>query len=195
MEHMSMKPYIRCFLDCDGVLSDFYTPAVKAMGMTIEEVEKELPPGPEAWNFHKKFMPAEEFWSCIDKVDNFWEDLPKTKDADAIINLCEQWFGKEVYLLTSPPHNPISYTGKAQWVKNHFPAYFRRLLIGPCKYLLSKPGTILIDDFMENCNMFEKRGEGKSILVPARCNYLHYKQDDIIGHIKMKLEELHHGNY
>lgn len=182
------KPNV-CFLDMDSVITDFYLPALKAVGLTKEYVEANLPPGPEAWRLDEKFMSKNDFWGAINSVPNFWESLPKTQEADEIVKICEKYFGDNVFLLTSPPHHSNAYSGKATWVKENLPKYRRKLFIGPKKYAFAHSKAVLIDDSEENCEKFRKAG-GKIVLVPRRGNSLHHREHELLTVLEEELEHL-----
>ncbi len=182
------------FLDIDGVLSDFCGPALKIMGVTEEQLKKALPPGPSSFYITSPFMSDDEFWALIDGVPDFWENLPKTKEADKIVEICMKYFGKEVYLLTKPPHNPLSYAGKAVWVRKYYPQLYRSLFVGPRKHAFAHPGAVLVDDNEENCDLFCKPPNGKpggsAVLVPRRGNSLYAKEPNLIEYVDEELKRL-----
>lgn len=182
------------FLDIDGCIADFCGPALKVMGITQKQMEDALPPGRGAFMMTAPFMTDDEFWGRVDNIPDFWENLPKTKEADEIVKLCTSYFGEELYLLTKPPRNPLSYSGKATWVRKHFPKLYRNLFIGPRKYAFAHPGSVLVDDNEENCELFVKPPNGKPggdvVLVPRRGNSLHEKESYLLEYLGSELRRL-----
>ena len=169
----------------DGVLVDFNTGAYKVHKLTEEVVRKAMPPGGGFWN---NYLPLsdEEFNQPL--KDKFWLELEKTKWAEDIIELAEQYVGqKNICLLTAP--TKYNATGKIKWIQKHYPQYSKQFYVGPNKYYCSSPLKILIDDHEFNIKAFEKGG-GKGILFPAYCNRLYRKEKDPIPYVRKRLNNL-----
>lgn len=174
-----------CFLDLDGVLVSFYNAALSVMGMTRDLADLVVPPG--EWHFSKYFCKDDnEFWKKIDQTPRFWQSLDKMDDADHIVETCEQLFGSNVYLLTSPPLNPSAFSGKAEWVQKHYPHLYRKLFIGAAKEAFAHSGAVLVDDSDSNIEKFKKAG-GKAVLVPRRWNSGHQEADKTATLVRLGL--------
>ncbi|RJQ26409.1 hypothetical protein C4577_03595 [Candidatus Parcubacteria bacterium] len=176
-----------CLLDVDGVLANFEASAMKAMGITKEELYTKVPPG--KWSMNEPFMSDDDFWKCIDAVPDFWETLPKYDDADDIVKVCQKYFGDQIIVVTTPPKNPLSYAGKAHWMKHNFPKLYRQTFIGPKKHMLGHPGAVLVDDYELNCSKFQETG-GQIVLVPNRGNKHYELISDRVKYVDERLKEL-----
>jgi hypothetical protein len=167
-------------LDIDGVLADFNQSANDFHKFNIDRSKM-------TWSFWKQFnMTDGDFWSPLD--ENFWANLPPTKELSEIISLVERFFGEYVYLCSSPCLTPGCATGKARWVEKHLPKYSRKLLLVSDKHLFAKYGRVLIDDNEDNCRKW--RDFGIACTVPRPWNSLKYKEPDLIGHLTRFLEEI-----
>lgn len=186
--------HIRCFFDCDGCLADFESSALKLMGVTKEQLYISLPPGRAASYITSPFMMDDDFWGLVDRTPDFWETIPKTKEADEILSVCKKHFGNEVYLLTKPPRNPLAYAGKAKWVCEHFPKMYRYLFVGPKKYAFAHPGSVLVDDNEENCDLFmnppNNKPGGTAVILPRRGNKLYHLEGQLITYLDDELRKL-----
>lgn len=96
---------------------------------------------------------------------NFWRTVPKFPWSDRLVTavLGGPW---TTYILTSPGRNKAAAaTGKILWLQEHYPHFTDegRVVITTRKELLSKCGTCLIDDEVEQVNNFYYGGDGVSI--------------------------------
>ena len=158
----------RCFLDLDGVITNFNGAAVKIHN--LEEVSKSWPKG--YWNWHTlSGMSHDDFFRPMEY--DFWFNMEMLPDADVIIKMVEEKFGQQnICILTSPTANVGCPGGKRAWVERHLPDYRKRLLIGSAKEFCAYPGSLLIDDSPDNVDKFNAGG-GATILVPRYWNHLH----------------------
>jgi 5'(3')-deoxyribonucleotidase len=179
---------LTCFLDMDGVLANFvegacnthyrswpYTDINNLGKFDIEKI----------WG-----MTPAEFWAPIDKRGlNFWSDLKKMPDADAIVTLVVKKFGiNNIAILTSPSDDPSCIPGKKEWIKRYYPKLYRKIIFGGAKGLLASYNKVLIDDRDKNIDEF-RDGGGLSILVPRPWNRLHdLKSKTAIEWIKEGIE-------
>lgn len=159
------------YCDLDGVIANFVDGAIEAadLPLTHDEVKH--------WDFFKPYMSQEHFWTCIHAQSCFWEDLPVYPWAHELVEALRSFGG--VVFCSDPSHDDESASGKIKWLKRHGfvtkgdPDCFVLLRD---KYLLSKPGTVLVDDSTYNCQMFTGlHGQGDAILFPQRWN-------DMLGH-------------
>lgn len=171
------KPKI--LLDMDGVLSDFFTSAVKnlnqATGKNItipEYVSYNTFDMEKIWG-----ISVEDFWKFADNSETFWEDISPYPWYKEIYSYLTN-FG-EVTLATSPaPHNVSCATQKAKWVKKYLGLDNHSMMIGSRKYLMANPNTILVDDYHKNIEKFSNAG-GKTCLIRSNWNTLDINFDII----------------
>ncbi len=161
---------MKCFLDMDGVLTDF----VRAMC----ERHRVVNPYDDPKNYGNYNM-AEllgmnhgEFWFPAEH-HQFWAAMNWMPDGREILEFVEETFGEEnVCLFTDPSQSGTSASGKMNWVNRLIPRYNGRLLIGKPKAFCAHAGVVLIDDRDENVDQFNEAG-GQAILVPRPWNRLH----------------------
>jgi len=134
-------------------------------------------------------MTDTEFWAQIDARADFWPGLALTADAAAILQACESIAGPNVYLLTSPPLNPVACTGKVQWVRDKLPSYYRKLFIGSHKPAFAHGGAVLVDDYDGNVDGFRAAG-GRAVLVPRQWNTAHHLAGEAAGVVHATLKRL-----
>jgi len=152
------------FLDMDGVLCDFVSAAFSAHGSTFDP--KDYPRGGFALDEVLGCTTA-EFWRRIDFAgEYFWENLEPYPWADVLFRELQQV--DEVIIATSPSRSPASYSGKKRWLR-YMGMHGVQSMFGSRKYLMSKPGRILVDDGEHNTTQWEREG-GQAILVPQPWN-------------------------
>ena len=137
------------YVDMDGVLADFFTEWGKLMGK-------------DNW----RDIGIEQIPAALEKIrqtENFWLDLPLTKNAKNLLNLIKDVKG-EYSICSSPlPGDPNSEPHKLEWIKKHlnfFPPKEVIITHDKPKYAVQKDGTpnILIDDYGKNINAWEAAG-------------------------------------
>lgn len=166
----------------DGVVTNFRLGAIKACG----HKEDTFPIG--IWSTRESMgLNVSEFWNYIDVTPEFWANLELLPHATELVKLCESYF--DLFFLSTPCHNPESYSGKVKWMDKYFPKYRNKLILAHQKHLLAKPDCILADDSPENCENFTKYG-GKGILVPSKGNELYAELDNIIEYMKICFTEV-----
>lgn len=183
------QPARVALLDMDGVMVDFTGPALALHGTTQEK----LYAAQEAkgqWEFEQLLrITPEEFWEPINQDMDFWEELPKTPEADELVAEVEKRFGrKNVGILTAPTQEESCFTGKRRWLLRHFPQFASRLAFAHDKSLFASPRHILIDDRDKNVKEFRKAG-GRSVIVPRVWNSYHTHQD-VLGYVRLQLDWL-----
>lgn len=159
------------YCDLDGVIANFVDGAIEAADLPLTH------DGVNQWDFFKPYMSSEDFWGRIHAQACFWEDLPVYPWAHELVEALRS-FGDVVYC-SDPTLDDESATGKIKWLKRHGfvePRGDNYVLIHE-KYLLSKPGTVLLDDSPANCQLFncELIRSGRAIMFPQRWN-------DTFGH-------------
>ena len=174
----------RVMLDLDGCICDFRQGMYDALGRPSVKITRK-------WSFWKDW-PGVTF-EMVNAVctHDFWANLPFTKEGYDIYFAVIQKFGKEqVYFLTTPMPNMQSYSGKLEWLDNHFPGYKKRTIITMTpKSLFAGPDTLLIDDNDDNVSNFYNAG-GDAILVPRMWNALYEQSDNALNHVLKKLKEI-----
>lgn len=151
-----------CFLDMDGILTDFVSAACKAHGKDYPKVFNGYGL-PEALGMEDNSFFWEKF--C---TEDFWANLDWMPDGQKILELVESTFN-DICIMTSPTRNPRCASGKLIWIEKHIPQYYRKYFIGPRKWLAASPNKILIDDSDRNIKNFKLCG-GSGILVPRIWN-------------------------
>jgi 5'(3')-deoxyribonucleotidase len=74
-----------------------------------------------------------------------------------------------VIICSAPNKNPQCVAQKMQWLKQHLNIESPDVAFVKKKYLLAKPGNVLIDDYKVNTDKFFAHG-GLSILIPSNWN-------------------------
>lgn len=170
-------------LDLDGVLVDFVSGVLKALGRS--EKHDDI----KSWNFYHEWgISDKEFWSKCSTPD-FWYNLelyPWAKEFYASL----QNFG-DVIISTSPSSSPLCVQEKVSFCKDKLGVKSRNIMVGSRKELLARKGRILIDDYTENINNFQRNG-GTGILFKQPWNDSVFSHDLIIKHLETLGE--HDGN-
>ena len=164
---------MKCFLDMDGVLSDFVGGACKAHGRTIYDKPEHI----GKFDMEKLWgISVAEFWKPTDNYD-FWFNLEKTPEADRLVDLAYRSFGREnVAILTSPSLNKECIPAKRDWLKKYYPGLNKTMICAYGKGFLAGPGRVLVDDRDRNIEDFRQDG-GMVVLVPRLWN----KDYDLAG--------------
>jgi hypothetical protein len=159
------KPEPVCFLDMDGVLSDFVTAAhaIHKRPFAMADVR---------WKFNESLgfvnETAGDFWSPMGR--EFWANLDWTPEGRDLLRGVEKIFGPHnIALLTSPCETDGCRDGKVDWVRKHIPQYERRMMMGGDKFLVAGPMKVLVDDHDGNCDKFVLGG-GNVVRVPRPWN-------------------------
>lgn len=156
------------FLDLDGVLAECHVTAARYFGVDVTL---------ETWPHGKRTMELvhehdpnitqndDAFWAIF--PEEFWATLPKTPECDEIVAACANNVGQEnVKIASRPTSNPRSWSGKRIWVQHNLPTWIHhQLILTEEKWLLAKPGRMLIDDSFDVCTKFADRG-GQTRWVP-----------------------------
>ncbi len=156
------------YVDMDGVIADFNR-GIHAIHNKPDIYD--LPKSRGIWHPETLWgdMTREEMWAPVHADShNFWAELHKTKEADAIIQMLEGVFGS-IAILTTPSSDPGCVSGKLEWIKKNFPQYENKVIFAESKYLISGKDRILVDDKDSNIREWETAG-GEGILVPRPWN-------------------------
>lgn len=175
-------------LDQDGIIADF-------VGQSCLTLKRDYPyRTPEAmgcWEIEKLFgLTAREFWKAIDSSETFWSAMPKTPDADELVQLAIDLVGvANVGIATAAHLTPNVILGKRKWIAKYYPRFSDRIIIGRAKEFMGGPNRLLIDDKDSNCEAFRKAG-GHAILVPRHWNSAHTDAHAPLTRVKWELEKL-----
>lgn len=171
---------MRIFLDLHGVLIDLMSQVIVANQI------KEMPDVVNVWSFDDMFGKPIN----LDRhTASWWANLPKTEEADAIVEECVSAVGEvNIYIATSAlgRHNVAS--GSMQWVANHYPWLKSRVIVIDEKWHLGRDSNdILIDDSNHQVDAWDEKSEGRTILVPRQWNR-DYSNRDPIGTVASVLK-------
>lgn len=157
---------MKIFLDQDGVLANFVGGACKAHGLTCYDKPEHL----GKFDMERLWgMSMQQFWAPTNNFD-FWFNLEKTPEADAIVELAIDAVGvKNIAMLTSPSLDPDCVPAKRAWMEKYYPQLAKTMIFSWGKGMIGGPGRILIDDRDRNIDDWYVAG-GEGILVPRPWN-------------------------
>lgn len=237
--------YQTIYLDMDGVLCNFHLEAVRAhmregksfpaldhydtpLMLTADRLHTQWLKHAPGSSLQKWLMPKRDresnddwmrrFWQPIRRASFVWENLEPYDWFRNVIEVCYQ-YAEHLEIVTTPDyHNPHCHAGKVRWLtrfKLDIPIWQNGR-----KQALSRPGTLLIDDYEKNCEKFaipqcnnlpahlrcpidvssqgmatpenEKHPwcHGDAILFPAPWNELHNHSNDPIAYLVKELTRL-----
>lgn len=143
------------YQDLDGCIADFQSAACARFNI--------IPPSnhlysTDTWLYEKLGNNKALFWSRI-RGFNFWADEIKPYPwAKKVLSIYKR-LQVEWWFLTKPSSDPHCYSGKAEFVKNHFHAMNKLILINGDKDKICKSKyDILIDDKRSNCDKWIAAG-------------------------------------
>jgi excisionase family DNA binding protein len=171
----------RILLDLDGVLSDFFSEALRRLNEALgEKVLREdyIVDWGGPFHMHEVFdiSPA-RFWEIVEQGDNFWSSLKPFPWAKELLEHCRQH--AEVTIATSPSEHPLCAAQKMRWCQEHLGLSASQVMIGSRKYLMAQRNTLLIDDLDPNVRKFRAAG-GKAVCVPSNWNTLNLGLADVL---------------
>lgn len=175
----------KIFIDLDGVLVDFYTPALQPYGVTPDQLFQS-----GRYLVHEMIGKTEqEFWGSVNH-ETFWKDLPPSSDFRQIINLSEQCVEKEnVFLLTKPrKESGHCVLGKVLWVEKHLPEFLDRLIVCRNKRSCASSKSLLIDDNTHETDPWTEEG-GYAVLYPRPWNERKEEATMALQILRIELEQ------
>jgi 5'(3')-deoxyribonucleotidase len=178
---------LKVFVDMDGVIASFLDAASIAHNRPLPY---DNPANYGVWDTEKLWgiTPA-EFWAPCNS-EEFWLDIPKTSEADGIVEMLSRDFGADnLAILTAPNQAPGCVNAKRKWIQKYYPALAGRMIFTAAKGLVAGPGKLLIDDKDSNCEEFRAAG-GFAILVPRLWNSRHATASNVLDELKSGLEML-----
>ena len=133
------------FIDMDGVMCDFMTPALRLNGLNPEDrcIHEAVMADYDAI---KKMHPQglDAFYKAIqDAGEDFWANLEPMPWAEHLIQLCEVYSDRLCFLTACEKFYDAP-KGKMLWVKKHYPDM--PLIFANHKDLIASPDKFLIDD-------------------------------------------------
>jgi len=138
------------YLDVDDVVADWMATARAIVNRN--------------WNYGERI--PDEDWNKVRAKERFYRDLPVKKGAYELVFYCKhlvsQGLADNLFFLTALPHGndvPYAVYDKVHWCDLHFPGI--PMFIGPFshdKWQHCKPGDILIDDRVSNCEEWIRQG-------------------------------------
>lgn len=150
------------YLDMDGVVADFDGTAERRLGVKTQKIA----------NSNYKITP--EQWDQLKSLGNVFRELSVMPHADQLVEVARQFRDQlswDLYFLTAIPSRndvPDAFSEKVMWAQQHFPDISVRF--GPFavdKQRHCRPGDILVDDRMSNCDDWTRSG-GRAIWVETR---------------------------
>jgi hypothetical protein len=139
------------YLDMDDVVADWHNRAQEVIKMR--------------WNKDGERIPQEQ-WDKVKDELRFYRDLPLMEGARELVQFCRDAVsnGKAdgVAFLTALPHDysmPFAAQDKVWWAHERFEGI--PVFLGPFshdKWRHCKPGDILIDDRISNCDEWTRAG-------------------------------------
>lgn len=146
----------KIFLDLDGVVADFNRAAALVFNIDVHNPSVREQLKQDANALYNLAGGKNNFWKYIYKQgESFWSEMelfPWGKDLyNDLQKMCPNLF-----ILTSPPHDPRGSSGKVKFIQRHFNT--RRFLIGPPKYACAGPTNLLIDDTIKKISEFKEYG-------------------------------------
>jgi hypothetical protein len=181
-----MKGIYRIILDVDDVLNSLSLHVLRHYGCSVGQFDYEAFPHYIGYNIMRAVVelggksPSDvpSFWDGVTRA-NLWRTAPKSPQCDWLLDRAAALVGRgEVYLATTPTKDPQSHADKLHWIWDNLPSWIhRQYFITPRKWLLGKPGVLLFDDHLENCERFIEE-DGESFLVPRPWNPKHAENTD-----------------
>jgi hypothetical protein len=115
-------------------------------------------------------------WEHIGTLgEDFWTNLPLYPWARELMELCEAY--APTYICTSPSLDPGSLSGKIKACQRVWGRRFRKFVVTPNKYLMSREEHLLVDDSDKNCH--EWGLPFSSYLFPQPWNSAMWGDDDL----------------
>lgn len=167
---MSTESKVTILLDMDGVITDFRRHSLALYGVT-EDKDSVMTALPKQSEEDVLGITRSEFWDTIAKAGvDFWRYMPEMPWTSHLLR-CLGNFASEMHVITSPEAGGTcaveASQGKVLWLQDRWGSKFDKFIITKHKYLLSRAGHILIDDYAKNCRQFEEHGKGRAILFPG----------------------------
>jgi 5'(3')-deoxyribonucleotidase len=142
------------YLDMDGVCADWDRAAEAFLGIPTR-----LNP------INGNYTVTPEEWERLKSAGHFYRNLPLMPGVDQLVDLARAYrdrLGWRLFFLTAIPSKndvPEAFSDKVLWAQEHFPDI--EVHFGPYavdKYQHCRPGDILVDDRLSNCESWREAG-------------------------------------
>lgn len=180
------------YLDMDGVLSDFVTSSIEALGFSPDEILKKVKPGDYDGIYQALGMDEDAFWFKIGRLpggeapgSGLWESMKPYPWRNEVLEIARN--AGPTWILTSPSRAAGSSYGKVRWLQRWLGESFRDYILAPRKWNLARPGTLLIDDSDGNVRKWRRNG-GDAILFPRLWNSAHVVKDEAVKQLRAEIE-------
>lgn len=150
---------MKIYLDCDGVLANW----CKQVHYWSETQEVAW----DAWDGYKRLGITEDQLNEMMRHVGFWKDMEVLPGAKKLFGNLKKL--GTVKICTRPYPSPNCLYGRSVWLQENFGVGIADTIYMHDKWELAKEGTLLIDDNLENCQLFADMG-GNSILFPTTYN-------------------------
>ena len=145
---------MRVALDLDGVIVNFTKQGCKVMG---EPYPSNFVFSHYSWLFDKYGK-----HSCYKRMKGhpFWTTMEKFPWSDRLIKMVDTVTEGNWIFLTKPMADPYCYSGKAEWIRTHYPRYEKKLVICAANKnnFARNQFDVLIDDKIENITDWNTAG-------------------------------------
>ena len=182
-------PIEHIFLDLDGVLADFFHPALARPGRA--DLATAWPRGVRDMA-ETMGLTWEAFWApLVAEGPAFWADLPPLPWMEGLLAAVDDLAPWTV--LTRPHPEPACVAGKLAWMNRHLAPrkrgrHFEDFVLTRSKRLLAAPGRVLVDDSAGMVASFRNAG-GEAVLFPQVWNAGH-EVGDPLAHVVEALAAL-----
>ena len=128
---------------------------------------------------------TQAMWEAIeDSGPAFWANLEPTPWADELLDVVSKWPWS---IATAYARDAACSFGKHQFCRARFGEKFEGMCILKRKWLMARPGRVLIDDRESNVYEFMNHG-GTGIIFPRTYNVNRHFCNDPVKHVREVLE-------
>jgi 5'(3')-deoxyribonucleotidase len=176
-------------VDMDEVLTDFVGGCLDMYGRSPKWFEANHQPG--VWSIVQTLgVTDSELWRDINALGTrFWLGLRPTPWAYELRGFLHQFPRNSWYVVSSPGHGEAAHSGKRQWLRKFFYSDFRNFIFTSDKWLLAKPGRVLIDDRESSIEVFREH-DGHGIVFPSLLNSLYEHRGNPLMYVKGQIHAL-----
>lgn len=148
-------------MDCDGVIANFVQHFINHAKLNITHDEW------TSYCSYLDFMSEAEFREKLN-IPNFWSTMPLYPWGRELLAVVQEVAG-EWGICTKPAGVDFFYKDRWDWLQRHFQLHPANYYPVFHKHWLANPNTLLIDDDMQNIELFRKEG-GLTLLFPSPWN-------------------------
>lgn len=179
------KKYEVVAIDLDDVLVQFTAGAMRVHGAMFDvDTHPRM-----RWELAEILgISVQQFWEKINATPLFWVDLAPHSWGLGVMTLAHE-IADKVIILSHAGGHPDAHYGKRVWAQRHILTHFQdvKLCLVEDKWLLSRPGRLLIDDKEENVRDWRAMG-GRAVLFPQPWNSNHELCADPISAVLRMVE-------